>query len=56
MEMSHRNPYEIAKPALEKVETVYEKAKYLQDLMGMSYNQAQKFVAQYPNLNSQKIV
>lgn len=38
MEMSHRNPYEIAKPALEKIETVYEKAKYLQDLMGMSYN------------------
>lgn len=56
MEMNHSNPYEIAKPAPEKVETIYEKAKYLQDLMGMSYQEAQKFAAQYPHFSSQKIV
>ncbi len=54
--MSHKNPYEIARPAPEKVETIYDKAKYLQDLMGVSYHEAQKFVALHPHANSQKIV
>lgn len=57
MEMSHKNPYNNVKPALPvKVETIHEKAKYLQDLSDLSYNDAMRFVNQYSLMSSENIV
>ena len=60
MEMSHKNPYEAAKPlpkpVPKRVETVYEKTKYLQDIVGNEYNDAFRFCSRYPDKNSEEIV
>lgn len=57
MEMSHKNPYNNVKPAPPvKVESLMEKAKCLQDLFNLSYNEAIRFVEQYPRESSENIV
>jgi hypothetical protein len=38
LEMSHKNPYEVMKPVSQKVESPAEKAQYLSELVGISYN------------------
>lgn len=56
LEMSHKNPYEGVKPIpVKKVETVYEKARYLQNMVGITHNEAMKFVTQYPHHDSAQV-
>ena len=60
LEMNNKNPYEavkpLPKPVPKKVETVYQKAKYIQQIVGIEYNDAFKFASQYPSHNSEEIL
>lgn len=59
MSMSHKNPFENMKPApkpIKKVETVYQKTKYMQETLGLEYNDAFRFASRYPHHNSEQIV
>ena len=57
LSMSHKNPYEAVKaepvkPVPKRLETVYQKTKYLQEIMGVEYNDAFRFASLYPHHNS----
>ena len=60
LSISHKNPYQIAKPAPiappKKVETVYQKAHALCGIVGIIQKDAINFVTQYPNLTSEQII
>jgi len=55
METSYKNPYEAIKPLPKKTEKPTEKAQYLSDLVGISYNEAFRFVNKYPTLDKERI-
>ena len=53
--MSHKNPYLKDSPAPPRVDTIFEKTKYLYNIVGGDYATATKFVQQYPTLSSAEI-